>query len=94
VAFVPEFITSFVTENREIDGFRVLEGVPEGAQFVNAYYDARYNALVAVYTHPSWELVYSLDECPSVRVAFTPLQAEQAHEPVTSGEISPLSLDA
>lgn len=67
----PEHFASLFQEGGEFAGFRVDVGLPAGAKLETAYYDQEHEHLVYIFTHPSWELAYSLLECPYQEVFYT-----------------------
>lgn len=55
VLVTEEFLGRFLVESK--DCFRVLKGLPEGSEFLNASYTDKLGAFRLYYTHPSFEEV-------------------------------------
>lgn len=75
VVISPEFLEGLFVQGCEFDPFVVQNGLEEGAKLVSIHMDAQTRNVVAVFTHPDWKPVYSLEECPMAAVALMTLPA-------------------
>lgn len=70
VLLTPETFKAIFEEGRRFSSFLVLKGLPADASLEAVLYDRAQGHLIYVFSHPSWELVYSLDECPFLEVVY------------------------
>lgn len=48
----------------------VEKGLPKDVTLIDAAYDRQLGAVTLIFTHPDWDLVYSVPEAPAVEVAW------------------------